>query len=314
MIPLLLKVADSATPSGETLMAEWLIRLLFIGASALAAGLFAYVVLSTLIGFARWVYERRKPKWLRRLTQRQALPLRPTAGRDIGRLVLLGLAIALAVKAALTGGILVAIFLVLMGLALYFYLWQRAASLAREQVTDAVGELVAAYYSAFLVVPTTFGALTEVVKTITDPYLKMAVQRALDAFGAGKTAEDVLEQLDRQVQNPYLSQFVFILRHMSESNQTTILNSLRDLSERLDQRKRLKDRSRVTLALVSGTVRFLQAANGAVIAVAVLAPFWWNFYASSVSRQMILVIGGTVALLGSWYFENQLTQLRERVL
>jgi hypothetical protein len=25
-------------------------------------------------------------------------------------------------------------------------------------------------------------------------------------------------------------------------------------------------------------------------------------------------MGGTIAILGSWYFENQLTQLRERVL
>jgi hypothetical protein len=33
----------------------------------------------------------------------------------------------------------------------------------------------------------------------------------------------------------------------------------------------------------------------------------------TVSHQSLLMIGATVALLGSWYFENQLTQLRERV-
>jgi hypothetical protein len=222
--------------------------------------------------------------------------------------------VGLGVKAALTGGWLVAIFLIAVGCALYLYLGQRAGSMAREQVTDAVGELIAAYYSAYLVIPTIFGALSEAIKTQTNPFLQNAVQHALDAFGTGKTAEEVLDQLDREVQNPYLSQFVFILRHTSESNQKEILNTLRDLSNRLDQRKRLKDRSRVALALVSGTVRFLQAANGAVMALAVLAPFWWNFYASSVSRQALLMIGGTIALLGSWYFENQLTQLRERVL
>ena len=228
----------------------------------------------------------------------------------------------LGLKAALTGGILVAVFLICLGLALYFYLGQRAGSMAREQVTDAVAELVAAYYSAYLVIPTVFGALSEAIKvhpeqsrgTQTNLFLQGAVQRARDAFGAGKTSEEVLEQLDREVQNPYLSQFAFILRHTSESNQKEILNTLRDLSNRLDQRKRLKDRSRVALALVSGTVRFLQAANGAVMALAVLAPFWWDFYASSVARQALLMIGGTIAILGSWYFENQLTQLRERVL
>jgi len=297
-------------------MIELLVRILFDGASALVAGLLTYVALSGLISFVRWMLQRRRPRWLQQIERQQKhLPLVNTKqGNSISRIVILGLAVGLGVKAALTGGWLVAIFLIAVGCALYLYLGQRAGSLAREQVTDAVGELIAAYYSAYLVIPTVFGALSEAIKTQTNPFLQNAVQRALDAFGTGKTTEEVLEQLDRDVQNPYLSQFVFILRHTSESNQKEILNTLRDLSNRLDQRKRLKDRSRVALALVSGTVRFLQAANGAVMALAVLAPFWWNFYASSVSRQALLMIGGTIALLGSWYFENQLTQLRERVL
>jgi len=297
-------------------MIELLVHILFDGASALAAGLLTYVALSGLVSFGQWVFQRRRPRWLQQIERQQKhLPLVNTKqGNSISRIVILGLAVGLGVKAALTGGWLVAIFLIAVGCALYLYLGQRAGSLAREQVTDAVGELIAAYYSAYLVIPTVFGALSEAIKTQTNPFLQNAVQRALDAFGTGKTTEEVLEQLDRDVQNPYLSQFVFILRHTSESNQKEILNTLRDLSNRLDQRKRLKDRSRVALALVSGTVRFLQAANGAVMALAVLAPFWWNFYASSVSRQALLMIGGTIALLGSWYFENQLTQLRERVL
>jgi len=297
-------------------MVELLVRILFDGASALAAGLLTYVALSGLVSFGQWVFQRRRPRWLQQIERQQKhLPLVNTKqGNSISRIVILGLAVGLGVKAALTGGWLVAIFLIAVGCALYLYLGQRAGSLAREQVTDAVGELIAAYYSAYLVIPTIFGALSEAIKTQTNPFVQNAVQRALDAFGTGKTTEEVLEQLDRDVQNPYLSQFVFILRHTSESNQKEILNTLRDLSNRLDQRKRLKDRSRVALALVSGTVRFLQAANGAVMALAVLAPFWWNFYASSVSRQALLMVGGTIALLGSWYFENQLTQLRERVL
>ena len=297
-------------------MFESIIRILFDGASALAAGLSMNVVLSVLVSFGQWVFQRRRPRWLGQLERHQKrLPSAyPKQGNDIGRVVILALAVGLGLKAALTGGLIVAIFLIAMGLALYFYLGQQAGSMAREQVSDAVGELIAAYYSAYLVIPTVFGALSEAIKTQTNLFLQNAVQHALDAFGTGKTAEEVLDQLDHDVQNPYMSQFVFILRHTSESNQREILNTLRDLSNRLDQRKRLKDRSRVALALVSGTVRFLQAANGAVMALAVLAPFWWSFYASSVSRQALLMIGGTISLLGSWYFENQLMQLRERVL
>ncbi len=296
-------------------MFESVIHLVFLGASALAAGLSAYVVLSVFINFVGWVYERRRPRWLKMMGRNRPTisPLTPKSN-NITRWVLLALTSGLALKAFFTGGALVAIFLISLGIGLYFYLGQRAGSMAREQITDGIGELITAYYSAYLVIPTVFGALAEAIKTQVNPYLLNAVQHTLDAFGTGRTAEEVLEQLDREVQNPYLSQFVFILRHTSESNQREILNTLRDLSNRLDQRKRLKDRSRVALALVSGTVRFLQAANGAVMALAVLASFWWDFYSSSVSRQALLIIGGTIALLGSWYFENQLTQLRERVL
>jgi hypothetical protein len=297
-------------------MFESAIRILFDGASALAAGLSVYVVLSIIAGFGQWVLRRRRPKWLEHLErqQKRLQSANTKQGNRIGRIVVLAFGVGLGLKAALTGGILVAVFMICLGLALYFYLGQRAGSMAREQVTDAVSDLIAAYYSAYLVIPTVFGALSEANKTQTNPSLQSAVQRALDAFGTGKTSEEVLDQLDREVQNPYLSQFAFILRHTSESNQKEILNTLRDLSNRLDQRKRLKDRSRVALALVSGTVRFLQAANGAVMALAVLAPFWWDYYASSISHQSLLMIGGTIAILGSWYFENQLTQLRERVL
>jgi len=296
-------------------MFESLLRWIFIGASALAAGLSGYVVLSAVVNFAQWVYRRRRPNWVRQLeNQRRALPTLAVKQNNLGRIVVLGVALGLALKAAVTGGVLVAVFLIAVGFALYIYLGSRTTSMAREQITDAVAELIAAYYSAYLVIPTVFGALTEASKTQTNAFLQSAVQRALDSFSTGRTTEEVLAQLDREVQNAYLSQFTFILRHTSESNQKEILNTLRELFNRLDQRKRLKDRSRVALALVSGTVRFLQAANGAVMALAVLAQIRWDFYSSSISHQALLMIGGTIAILGSWYFENQLTQLRERVL
>lgn len=296
-------------------MFEITLHWLFIGTSALAASLFVYWVLTNLVGLAQRVYLRRKPGWLRMTWRTQpnstqtALP-----PNQLSRLVLLAAAGGLAAKAALTGGLLVAVYLVIVGIALYWYLGQHASAQSRAQISGAIGELVSTYYSAYLVVPTVFNALWEASQTITNVSLQLAVQRALDAFGAGRTTEEALDQLVKEVPDPYVAQFAFILRHTSESNQSEILAALQSLSKRLDQRKRLKDRSRVALALVSGTVRFLQSANGAVISLAALAPFWWNFYASSVSHQALLIIGATIALLGSWYFENQLQQLRERVL
>lgn len=45
-------------------MLESVIRILFDGASTLAAGLIVYVVLSSLVGFGQWILRRRRPLWL----------------------------------------------------------------------------------------------------------------------------------------------------------------------------------------------------------------------------------------------------------
>lgn len=296
-------------------MFENALHILFIGASILATSSLVYVVLSAFGAMAQWIYLRRKPWWLRMGQGNLNIARRPAVNaKNLPRIALLVGVSILAAKAALTGGVLVAAYLGVTGIALYGYLGQQALSVTREQVSGSIGELVAAYYSAYLVVPTVFNAMAEAAQTITNPRLQAALQRALDAFGAGRTTEEALNQLVADVEDPYLAQFSFILLHSSESNQTEILAALQALGKRLDQRKRLRDRSRVALALVSGTVRFLQSANGAVIAMAVLLPFWWSYYSASISHQAILMIGATVALMGSWYFENQLQQLRERVL
>ncbi|MCL4499303.1 MAG: hypothetical protein M1335_03545, partial [Chloroflexi bacterium] len=183
-------------------MFEPFIRLAFIGASALAAGLGIYVLLSVTANLAGWIYQRRRPTWLRQLETRQKqMQVFSPKQSSLGRLVILGIAVGLAIKAVLTGGFLVAVFLVAVGMALYIYLGTRATSLAHEQVTDAVGELVAAYYSAHLVIPTVFGALSEALKTQTNPILQAALERALAAFGTGKLTEDVLDQLEQEVHN-----------------------------------------------------------------------------------------------------------------
>lgn len=304
-------------------MLELLLHLTFVGASALAAGLIAYVVLATTMQLIRWVFARRQPRWLRAMRMLRVRAIKPPTGvktNALPRWIALGLVLGLALKAFASGGFLVGAYLALVGIALYAYLSRRAASVGHETITDAVGELVAAYYSAYLVIPTVFGALDEAVKTLGGSkhpghlQLQAAAAHAIRAFNAGQTTEEALDRMVDQARNPYLNQLAFILRHASESNQKEILGALRGLSERLEQRTRLKDKSRVALALVNGTVRFLQAANGAVIALAVFAPFWWDFYATSVTRQMLLMLGATVALGGSWYFEQQLTQIRERVL
>ncbi len=112
-------------------MFELFTRLLFDGASALAAGLTVYVALSTMLNVAQRIHQRRRPQWLRQL-QRPDTPLPAARAKqsNVGRLILLGAATGLALKAAVTGGALVALFLLVVGLALYVYLGRRTSSMA----------------------------------------------------------------------------------------------------------------------------------------------------------------------------------------
>jgi len=142
----------------------------------------------------------------------------------------------LALKAFITGGALIGIYLTLVAGALFAYLSRQSAAGGRETITDAVGELVAAYYSAYLVVPTVFGALDEALKTLAGSkqpghlQLQTAAARALSAFNAGRTTEEAVNQMVAETRDPYLGQLAFILRHASDSNQKEILSALRGLS------------------------------------------------------------------------------------
>ena len=304
-------------------MFELLVHSTFVATSMLAAGLIVYVSLFSVVQILRWVVARRQPQWLRAVHSLRDRAFEPVTGgktNTLPRWFALVLAWGLAVKALLTGGWLVGAYLIAVGIALFAYLSRRDTAGGRETITDAVGEFVSAYYSAHLVTPTVFGALDEALKTLEgskEPghvQLARAVKRTVDAFHSGKLTEEALGQMVAETRDPYLGQLAFILRHVSKSNQKEIVMALRDLSERLEQRMRLKDKSRVAFALVNGTVRFLQAANVTVIALAVLASFWWNYYAGPVSHQVILIGAATLAFSGSWYFEEQLRQIRERVL
>lgn len=298
------------------------LHLVFVVAVGSSAALLSYVTLSTLVSLGHWVIIRRTPLWLRTWRGQMRQVQTRSSRRPIAwpQWLALAGASALALKALSTGGVVVGLFLFLTGGGLYYLLGRHSQAASRHVITNAVGEFVTAFYSAFLISPTVFTAMQEAVRAIENSRqpgsreIYLAAQQAIAAFNAGQLTDQALKQMIQRVRDPYLNQFAFIVRHAVAGNQQEILAALRDLSTRLEQRQRLYDRSKVSLALVSGTVRFLQAANAIVISLAVLAPFWWDYYSAYLSRQTLLVLVITAALGGSWYFEQQVEQLRQRVI
>ncbi|MBI3913106.1 MAG: hypothetical protein HY327_02750 [Chloroflexi bacterium] len=293
------------------MVVEHALYAIVIGGCALGAGLLVNLVISQSVTFLERAWRRGLGRVLRQTVSGSASGSTIRVPWSLAQLLAVAAASVLAIKSAMTGGVIIAIYLALVGIFLGWFFGKREGASTRERTTGDIVQLVVEFQSVYRVTRTVFGAFTETVDGIVNPILKIAVQRAIDAFNTGKRMEDALNQVASDVPNPYLAQLVFILTRAPQSSEEVVQNALKDLSERLRQHQRLSDRSRVSLALVSGTVRFLQAANGAVLLVCVLAPLWWDYYRT---HPAVLIVGATLALFGSWYFENQLRLLHERVV
>jgi len=292
------------------------------GLVGLGTALIFFALAWGLADLARALWRLRRRRW-ERVVQRYFAQPAPAyadrqagkpAARGSGRLtppLIAGLGLVLAAK-ALADAPLVAAYLAGAGLVMARYLSRAQARGAQALLTAQVGDLVSAYRSVYLVNPALFPALEEAARNLDEP-LKNMLQRAIQANQMRIPPERIFADL-RRVGNPYLNQFLFILERAPESDAAAVSAALAELEARLRQRAHLQGRAKVALAMLSGTVRFLQGANLAAILIALWLPLFWNFYASSLQRQGIFLAAVTAVLVGSVYFDQELAKLQERVL
>ena len=297
---------------------ELILRGLIVLGAALAVGLTVGGGLNALAALARTVLRRRHTRLERllryyRAPTPDALPSARALAPAVSRmpLILLAATLALALKTALTGSPLIGLFLAALGFVGQRYLAAQATQRGRRRALAAhVPRLVEAFRSAYLVESAVFPALASARQEIESPALGAALERANDAFRAGRTLDAAFAPLD-ELDDPYLRQFVFILRRAPHADAAAVSRALEDLARRLATRRRLAGQMRIALASVGGTTRFLGAANAAAFVAVLTMPFLWNFFTA---QALIFIAASSAVAAALFYFDLRVRMLEEMAL
>ena len=202
---------------------------------------------------------------------------------------------------------------VLLGLALNRYMTWRNTRAALGDVSKELEKLVTVLHSAYLVRPVVAPALEEAAQNVQG-ILREVVDRSLRAIWIGENPRVAYSALGKAMDNPYLGQLGVILERAEECDPGTVGLALKELSVRLQRRRRLQAKVKASVSMLSGTVRFLQGANAVAVGVVLATPQLTGFYLASFSRQMMFAMALAAVLGTSLYFDQQLSSLKERAL
>ena len=202
---------------------------------------------------------------------------------------------------------------VLLGLALNRYVTWRSTRASLGNVSKELEKLVTVLHSSYLVRPVVAPALEEAAQNVQGT-LREIVDRALRAIWIGESPKAAYSTLGKALNNPYLGQLGLILERAEECDPGTVGMALKELSVRLQRRRRLQAKVKASVSILSGTVRFLQGANAVAIGVVLATPQLMDFYLAGLSRQMMFAMALAAVLGTSLYFDQQLSSLKERAL
>lgn len=205
-------------------------------------------------------------------------------------------------------------YLVGAGYLLTLYLQGRGRSVRVRKIDDQVKELVTDFQSRYQLRPSVFGTLEEVVERLEEPLRGLIEQAVKRYYVTGSVREAFLTLRSSSDHHPYLCQFIFIVERADKASREALQEALSDLEERMEQRHRLRGRTRIALALLMGEARFLQGANVAAIGAATFVPVLREFYVSTMARQGIFIAAVSAVLAASIYFDQEVRMLEERVL
>jgi Flp pilus assembly protein TadB len=201
----------------------------------------------------------------------------------------------------LAAGVLISIYLI------------RSRGLPRGQLDRQVGQLVASYRSIYQLKPTIFSALDEAKSKVDEP-LRGYITAAVQAFYITARPDKALEELRRRANNPYINQFIYILRMGELGRKGTVLKALDDLGERLRRAEDLRRESAVSLTVITSQTRIIQAISLFIVFIIALIPQLRSAYTISWGRQLLFIVIVSIGVLTSYYIEQQVSSLQERIL
>jgi len=204
-------------------------------------------------------------------------------------------------------------YLVAVGIGLAFF--SRSKRDRREQslLTNQVKDLVLLFRSRYSVGESPFAVLHDVLPDLPEGRIRTVVERTVDIYRARGDVNEALTAM-REVRNPFLSRLVMLLDASGSAETETILDELKGLEEDLKARDRLAGQAKATLALLKGTVSFLQVANLTAIVASVALPLWRDFFTSSLQRRGTFLAATMFLLVASLFFDQEISLQEDKVL
>ena len=220
------------------------------------------------------------------------------------------------------GGVLLAVamrdgllspYLVLLGAALTWFLRSRRTRKTQAAITNQVRTLVVLFRSRFAIGESPFSVLVEIEDDLSKGAVAAAVHRAVNAYQTSGSVEKALTPL-RDLHNPYLARLAMVLETSGSASTEAIVAEVAHIEDDLKERDRLAGQARASLALLKGTVRFLQAANLAAIVASVALPVWRDFFTSTLQRRGTFLAATLFLTLASLYFDQEIGLQEEKAL
>ena len=204
-------------------------------------------------------------------------------------------------------------YLVVVGVGMAFFLRSKRDRKEQTALTEQVKALVLLFRSRFSVGESPFAVLADVLEDLPEGRIKRAVERTVDTYRARGDADEALTVM-RNVRNPFLSRLVMILDASGSAETEVILGELKELEDDLKNRDRLAGQARATLAMLKGTVSFLQVANLTAVIASVALPLWHDFFTSTLQRRGTFLAATMFLLVASLFFHQEISLQEDKVL
>ena len=176
---------------------------------------------------------------------------------------------------------------------------------AQREDLRAVELFVGTLRSVFGVGQSVFAALSITAEYLEASPLRTAVEAAARQYRTDLDSHAALARLTA-LRWPHLDRLVIVLEQVGQADERTVRDTLTDLEQRVRAAGRVRDRANTVLVLSRLTLRVLQAANLAALALVTLLPTWRAFY---LDNPLALIGVTALGLVSSGYFAGELNRL-----
>ena len=273
-------------------------------ASALIIGgaliIFGYLAFDEFIHVARPALRRR------------GVRLWPKFGQ-LGWKVCVPLPIALTLAFLMQEARLISIYVIVMGVLANLYLIRRSRGESRAYLEAEFTELVEAFRTIYRIRPSIFSALEEARGKVAEP-LRGYVTAAVETFYVTSSPKRAFAELKQRLDNPYLNQFLYILERSETARREAVLEALNDLIKRLHRHEELRREIETNLTVVTGQTQLILIIGIVILFVVALIHGLRAAYTGSMGGQLLFIIVATVGAFTSYYIDQKVIALKERIL